>query len=65
MSNFFDGGTILMLLILIVVVGILYAAAVFMWWQEYKVERYMEEWMKLHAPPTKDSTPDTDEEIEK
>lgn len=65
MAYFISGETFLVLLILIVVAGICYAVAVYMWWQEYKRERYMEEWMKLHGPPTEDSKPDTDEEMEK
>ena len=65
MSNFFDGGTILVLLISIVLVGIFCTASGIMWWEEYKRERYMEEWMKLHGPPTEDSTPNIDEEMEK
>ena len=65
MANFISGETFLVLLVSIVLVGILCTASGIMWWEEYKRERYMEEWMKLHGPPTEDSTPDTDEEMEK
>lgn len=42
MSNFFDGGTILMLFLLIVMVLIFSSGPLYLWWVNYKAERYIE-----------------------
>lgn len=42
MSNFFDGGTVLMLFLLIVMVLIFSSGPLYLWWVNYKADRYIE-----------------------